>query len=731
MHYTSQKKIIIVSNRLPITVTKSASGQLQLIHSSGGLSSGVGALFRGFDNAVWIGWPGIADEKIGDDKDKIIKLLAPYKFKPVFLTEHDLENFYYGFCNRIIWPLFHYFAKYVEYNEKEFKSFQKVNELFADAILSSAKQKDIIWIHDYHLMLTPSLIRKKLKDIAIGFFLHIPFPSYEVFRLLPRKKEILEGVLGSDLIGFHTYDYANYFLDSVRRINGIENSMGLIHDNDRMIKVDAYPMGINYDLFSESSEKRSVKNELIKINEKIGKLKLIISIDRLDYTKGILERLKAYELFLKNNAEFRKNIVMIMIVVPSRDRLKHYLNMKNDIERYVSRINGKYGTLTWMPVWYLYRSIPIDLLTALYNAADIALVTPLRDGMNLIAKEFIASKKDNLGVLIISEMAGASIETGETLIVNPNDINEVAKAIKEALIMNDADKIAVNTVIKKRLARHNVHKWGAEFLDDLRQIKQMQQHLKAKSLTEDIKNEMIKKYDAAKNVLFLLDYDGTLMPIAKRPELAAPDNKLIQLLKNLSDRKGNTVVIVSGRDKKIMEHWLGSLNLYLVAEHGALIKRKTGWEKSSNLSGKWKSVVLPVLEKYVDRTAGSFVEEKDFSLAWHYKNASQDMANLRAANMKSELFHIVNDFGLTILSGNKVIEIKNKFINKGTAALTFIKEKKWDMIIAAGDDVTDEDLFNVLPYSAYSIRIGFSSSKANYNLGSCKEFRTVLKEINR
>lgn len=730
MHHSSSKKIIIVSNRLPVTITKKG-GKFEILHSAGGLSSGVGALFKSFDNAVWIGWPGITDEKIGGDKDKIIKLLAPYKFKPVFFAEHDLENFYYGFCNKIIWPLFHYFTKYVEYNDKQFKNFKKVNQLFSDAVLNMANQDDIIWIHDYHLMLVPSLIRKELKDIAIGFFLHIPFPTYEIFRLLPRRKEILEGILGSDLVGFHTYDYANYFLDSVRRIEGIENSMGLIYNNNRTIKVDSYPMGINYDLFSKSLEKQSVKNKLLTISKKVGKLKLILSIDRLDYTKGILERLKAYGLFLKNNADFRENIMMIMIVVPSRDRLKHYLNMKNDIENYVSTINGKYGTLTWMPIWYLYRSIPIDLLTALYNAADIALITPLRDGMNLIAKEFIASKEDKHGVLIISEMAGASIEVGETLIVNPNDANEVAAAIKMALLMDNADKININKTIKKRLARHDVYRWGAEFLDDLKQIKQMQQHLKAKSLTKHIKNEMIKRYDAAKSVLFLLDYDGTLTPLKKRPELAVPDNELIQLLKNLRNREGNVVVIVSGRDKTVMERWLGNLDIQLVAEHGALIKRKNKWAKSVDLSGEWKSAVLPVFEKYVDRTAGSFIEEKEFSLAWHYRNAGPDIGSLRTANMKSELFHILNNFGLSMLSGHKVVEVKSKFINKGTAALTFIKEKKWDMIIAAGDDATDEELFNILPYFAYSIRIGFTPSKANYNLESCEEFRAILKEISQ
>ncbi len=725
-----KKKVIIVSNRLPVSVAK-IKESIKIRQSAGGLTTGVGALFKSMENSVWIGWPGISSEKAGSSKAEIVAELAKLRYRPVFLKKNAVENFYYGFCNRTIWPLFHYFTRYTEYNRKQYESFCKVNELFAETVFEIADKDDIIWVHDYHLMLLPALIKKRWANATVGFFLHIPFPAYEIFRLLPQRREILEGILGADLIGFHTYDYANYFLDAVRRITGLENRLGQLLVKNRVAKVDSYPMGIDYELFNGTAKKSAIKNEIEKIRKRTEGLKIILSIDRLDYTKGIPERLQCYELFLEKYPEFREKVVLIMIVVPSRVQLKYYQLMKNDIEKYVGRINGKYGTLRWNPIHYLYRSIPFNLLVALYNIADVALVTPLRDGMNLVAKEYIASKTNNTGVLICSETAGASKETGESLIVNPNNINEVADAIKKALILDEEDKKEPIGIIKKRLKRFNIYRWGDEFLNDLNEVKRYQSYMRAKRITDIAKAKLIKEYSLSEKALLLLDYDGTLVQLKEKPYLATPDKELIILLKSLTNQEDNTVVIVSGRDKNTLENWFGKLNVCLIAEHGAFVKEKGEWEKDPRIDDSWKQEVLPVLERYADRTAGSFIEEKEFSLAWHYRLSDSKLGSLRARELKSALYSLVGNLGLSTISGNKVVEIKYSFVNKGSAALRFIENKNWDFILAVGDDATDEDLFDALPEQAYSIKIGYDATKAVYSLESYREFRQLLEELSK
>ena len=725
---SSKKRVIIVSNRLPVNVSR-IEGNIKIKQSVGGLTTGVGALFKSMKNSIWIGWPGISSEKAGAAEADIVSELAKSKYKPVFLKKISIDNFYYGFCNRTIWPLFHYFARYTEYSERQFESFRRVNELFAEAVFSIADKNDVIWIHDYHLMLLPSLIRKKWPEASIGFFLHIPFPAYEIFRLLPQRREILKGILGADLIGFHTYDYVNHFLDSVRRILGLENRLGQLLVENRLIKIDSYPMGIDYDLFNNTAKKPVVKKEAGKIKKRLEGCKIILSIDRLDYTKGIPERLRCYELFMERYPEYREKVILIMIVVPSRVQLKYYQLMKSDIEKYVGKINGKYGTLKWVPIHYLYRSIPFNMLVALYNIADVALVTPLRDGMNLVAKEYIASKTDDTGVLICSETAGVSKEAGESLIVNPNDINDVADAIKNAFVMSEKDKKNAIDVMKRRLKRFDIYRWGSEFMNDLSEIKRYQSHMRAKQMTDLVKTQLIKRYSSSDTALLLLDYDGTLVQLKEKPDQASPDDELMTLLKDLISLKGNTVVVVSGRDRNTLEKWFGALNIQMIAEHGAFIKNDGIWEKDPRLDNSWKKEVLPLLEQYVDRTTGSFIEEKEFSLAWHYRMTDVKLGNIRARELKGALFNLAGNLGISAISGNKVVEIKYNFVNKGNASFRFIEKKRWDFIMAAGDDVTDEDLFSVLPDDSCSIKIGYDATKAVYRIGSYEGFRDFLKEM--
>ncbi|MEQ8713885.1 MAG: bifunctional alpha,alpha-trehalose-phosphate synthase (UDP-forming)/trehalose-phosphatase, partial [Cyclobacteriaceae bacterium] len=432
-------KTIIVSNRLPVKM-KIEEGKLSYKPSEGGLATGLGSIYKEGDN-IWLGWPGLATDKKNTFKDEIKDTLQKDSMYPVFLTSQEIEDFYEGFCNETIWPNFHYFNQYIIYDDDMWKAYQKVNRKFAKALEKVAEPDDTIWIHDYQLLLLPAMIRSIFPKIGIGFFLHIPFPSYESFRLLPWRRELLMGMIGADFLGFHTYDDMRHFLSSVSRLAGIGNSNGKINVGNRKIMVDALPMGIDYQKYNDAASAPETLAREVRYRTSIGETKLILSIDRLDYSKGIPQRLRAFELFLKKHPEFKEKVSIIMVVVPSRDSVGKYKELKEEVDLLVGRINGHYGRLNWTPIHYFYRSFPLNALSAFYRMADVALVTPMRDGMNLVCKEFIASKLDKKGVLILSEMAGASKELSDAIQINPNDIHELVDALHQALTMDEEEQI--------------------------------------------------------------------------------------------------------------------------------------------------------------------------------------------------------------------------------------------------------------------------------------------------
>ena len=724
-------RLLIVSNRLPVSVTKRA-GNLSFQPSVGGLATGL-ASFRDSYQSQWIGWPGIAKDKISaQQKEQIIDRLKEHHCHSVFLSVKDVWNFYYGFCNKTIWPLFHYFPLYTAYEDQYWQAYRNVNKAFCEAIIKIAKPDDYIWVHDYQLMLLPQLVRAKLPGAQIGFFLHIPFPSFELFRLLPWRKEILNGLLGADLIGFHTYDYVRHFLSSTTRIAGTEHSMGALAVDDRIVKVDAFPMGIDYDRYSTAVEDPTIKKRLSTIRKKVGERKVILSIDRLDYTKGITQRLEAFDLFLTQNPEYKEKVTLILVAVPSRTGVEDYAELRRQLEGLVGRINGEYGTLGWAPVWYLYRFLPFERIAALYNAADVALVTPLRDGMNLIAKEFVATKKDGRGVLILSEMAGAASELGEAIAVNVNNKQEIINAIKDALEMPIEEQTERNRLMQSRLCRYTVARWANDFLEALSDVKKTQAELSVRKLTEPMMGKLITEYNASSKRLFLLDYDGTLVGFADRPEKAGPDEELWALLQALVADAKNEVVIISGRDKETLSYWLGNTNSSLIAEHGAWIKAKDkDWEVTEPLRNDWKDTIRPILELYADRTPGSSVEEKDFSLVWHYRKADSELASLRIQELRGAVLNLTENLDIGVFEGSKILEVKNIGISKGHATERWLAKDKWDFILAAGDDYTDEDMFSILPESAYSIKVGYGISKARFNLDSVNELRGLLEELTK
>jgi trehalose 6-phosphate synthase/phosphatase len=723
-------RLLVIANRLPVSITKRA-GEFQFRASAGGLAVGLSSLPESTAR-LWIGWPGIANEKLtAKDREHINEKLAARNCLPIFLSKKQIEQYYLGFCNETIWPLFHYFPTRTVWEDRYWQVYERVNQIFCEETLKIAASGDKIWVHDYQLMLLPKLLREKLPDVEIGFFLHIPWPSFELFRLLPWREEILNGVLGADLIGFHTYDYVRHFLSSVCRIVGQEHMLGKLHVRNRIVRVDAFPMGIAYEKYAQAANEPEVKSEVKRILTKIGKRKIIISIDRLDYTKGIVERLEAFDLFLSENPQYKGKVTLIMVAVPSRTGVQDYQILRQKLEHLVGRVNGEHGSIGYMPVWYLYRFLSFHQIAALYNIADVALVTPLRDGMNLIAKEFVASKTDGAGVLILGEMTGAASELGEALIVNANNKAAIVAAIKEAFEMPLAEQVERNRAMQQRLRRYNIARWSKDFIEAISDVKKVQQEFSVHKLSAGSRQSMKKQYARSSKRLFMLDYDGTLVGFRGKPAQAGPDQMVTTLLRGLAEDKKNTVVVVSGRDKQTLESWLGGLGVRLIAEHGAWTQEVNGqWQHvDPTMTTDWKREIRPILELFSDRTPGSSVEEKDFSLVWHYRRAEPELAYVRTQELRGAVLDLTTNLDVGVLEGSKILEIRQLGINKGRAAERWLGVEQWDFVLAGGDDYTDEEMFAVMPQSAYSIKVGIGISKARFNVDTVLEFRALLEGL--
>ncbi len=731
-------KTIIISNRLPVQL-QIDNDSITAIPSVGGLATGMKSVHSGSDS-LWIGWSGLTQEEISEDLEpKIDKALKENGCSKVSLTSEEIDGFYYGFSNRTIWPLFHYFLEYSEFETDSWNTYKAVNQKFADAILEKADDDDVIWVHDYQLMLVPEMVKEKRPNTSIGFFLHIPFPSYEIFRTLPWRKEVLRGLLGSDLIGFHTYDYERHFLSSVRRLLGLEVSFNEINLEDRVIKVDSFPMGIDYKKFSDAASKHE-KNTADKQSELQRRLnvhkestpdaKLILSIDRLDYSKGIAKRLNAFEYFLKKHPEYQEKVRLIILAVPSRSNVPQYQLLKKEIDELVGRINGEFATVSWTPIWYFYRSMPFENLIDLYTSSDIALLTPIRDGMNLVAKEYIATRTDKTGVLILSEMAGSANEMNESLLINPNNFDQISDALIQAIHMPKEEQIARNSILQKRLERYNVEKWAKDFMKSLLEQRETTQKFISKLLTKKTLDSVIDQYHSSKRRLLFFDYDGTLSGFHVDPQKAGPDEDLYALLDKINAQDNTDVYLISGRDTDTFKRWFLHKKYNMIAEHGVwLSKEGEDFTLLEQIKNDWMSKIRPVLESFVDRTPGSFIEEKTYSLAWHYRNTDPDFGKKRATELTTVLTSLIANDDLTVLAGNKVLEIKNSGVNKGRAAIKMVTGNEYDFIFAIGDDWTDEYMFEELPDDAVTVKVGMQKTQAKYYVENTKKVRDLLSRF--
>ncbi len=449
--------LVVVANRQPLRLHRG-----EWVAAVGGLATALLPLLQE-RRGVWVasaeGSPGEAPPAAPPAKP------PPFQVRRVVLPEATMAGYYHGMSNRVLWPLSHYFIERVDLRREFFEAYRRTNEQFARLVLKEWQGDDPVWVHDYHLMLVPQMLRQARPEGRIGFFWHIPWPAVEVWRVLPWARTLLKGVLGADRIGLHIEDYVVNFLDACRVLLGARVEGHTVYWEGRRIQVEAHPIGIDTQAFQRFAEEPAVRKLAARLRQHAAAQSVVLGVERLDYTKGVLERLLAFERFLDAYPHYRGRVCLYQIAVPSRTRVESYRMLKRAVDEVVGRINGAYTTDRWVPVRYLYRSFPQRELAAFYRAADVALVTPLRDGMNLVAQEFVAVS--NNGALILSELAGAASVLPEAIQVNPYDIEGMAHALREALEMGAAERQAALASMKERVHALDVRRWGQRFLEGL------------------------------------------------------------------------------------------------------------------------------------------------------------------------------------------------------------------------------------------------------------------------
>jgi len=725
-------RILIVSNRLPLTLRWTEQGW-RADASTGGLVTAMRPVLDR-TGGLWIGWPGEsgAHPELGK-RELLARWEKERALASVEIPPELAQKFYYGYANQTLWPLFHEFPSRLRFDPEGWEAYADANRRFRDAVLERYRPGDLVWVHDYHLMLLPQLLREALPDATIGFFLHIPFPSPNILRVLPRREELLHGLLGADLIAFHTHGHLQHFRASVLRVLGLDSRMDRVPAGGRFARIAALPIGIAPEEFTGLLGRSAVQKSLTALRERFKGRRIVLAVDRLDYTKGIPERLRAFRRVLRTSPRLRGQPVLIQVAPPSRERLEGYRDLRREVNELVGEINGEFGTPDWTPVVFMRRGLARSELVALYASAEVCWVSPLRDGMNLVAKEYVACQRGEGGVLLLSEFAGAAAEMGEALLVNPYDEERMAAALERGLDMAADERRERMSALYRRVVRNDAFAWGARFLDELRQSAQARVSALAEAPRPLAGPEFMAAYRSANRRLLFLDYDGTLVGFADRPLQATPPDDLVSVLTRLAARPDQRVVLVSGRPRRQLEGWFGRIEgLWLAAEHGAILRDPAGAEWTplhANVPTGWKARVQTVLDHFVDRTPGSFVEEKEYSLVWHYRMSDPEFGDWLANELVATLDDLLSETELRAVRGHKAVEVRPVWAHKGEVVSHMLALWPAQFLMGVGDDRTDEDLFEHLPANAWTIHVGEGASLARFQLEGPPAVRALLLEL--
>ncbi|MEJ6579324.1 MAG: bifunctional alpha,alpha-trehalose-phosphate synthase (UDP-forming)/trehalose-phosphatase [Akkermansiaceae bacterium] len=719
-------KTILVSNRLPVRINAHGIPE----RTTGGLASALEAAETDGPK-LWVGWTGGPEEEI-EDRPALSKQLRSLDIEPVFLSKSEVDGFYEGYSNSTLWPLLHGMLERAQFDHKSQLLYQQANEKFADAIVAVAEDDDIVWIHDYHLFLLPAMLRRKKPGLRIGFFLHTPFPSSDILRTLPARRELLLGLLGADLIGFHTYNYLRHFRSSLLRILGIETEHDSLYHLGRKHQLGVFPIGHNRKGFHEAMATDTFLRAQTDLAGNLRERKLVLNVERLDYTKGLPQKLAAIRHFLETNPEQRERVMFLIIAVPSRQNVEEYADLTEEVQREVGAINGDFGTVGNVPVHFLHRGFPPEELAAFYSLADVCLVTPLIDGMNLVAKEFIDCKQKTIntrpGVLILSEFAGAAAEMSHATLVNPYAIQEVSEALSESLKLPPEEMWSRTEAMQNHLAKNDAGNWANRFLNffndpaisngPTRGLGRVERSLKESHL-------------CGKRLSLFLDYDGTLREFTKRPQDAIPDAGLLPLLHRLREKAD--ISIVSGRPMEFLDQHFGGQGFNLVAEHGyrwSRVEHPTWALTNPHVDISWKELILPQLEQIAALTPGSHIEEKQSALVWHYRSADPEFGLWQAQRLLVELTELTASLPVSVHHGKMIVEIASQQVNKGRAVQALIHSLGSEVALTAGDDQTDESMFSAEPTidQFHTIHIGDPNTRASH-VTTFDGFRTFLENL--
>jgi trehalose 6-phosphate synthase/phosphatase len=717
---------IIVSNRLPLTVN--ADGELS--RASGGLVTAL----SGVHNQAEQVWVGIAPAEISSNQWHELDPALTQVYVPVFIEPDLYDRYYNGMANDVFWPLFHYEASLIKFEPQNWEAYREVNQVLAQTISTIAQPGDLVWIHDFHLFLLPRLLRQLQPELKSGFFLHIPFPSSELFRQLPVRHEVLSGILGADLIGFHDYSYLRHFCSALKSVFDLDsNLMHLIWER-RNLQLGVFPVSIDTSSMLQATQSAETAAVLQRYNDDKSYKYLILGVDRLDYSKGLLLKLQIFRNLLQNNPELQGQVTLLQIAIPTRQDVEEYQKLRLQMEQLIGEINGKYAHPNYVPVQYMYSSISFHELLALYRMADVMLVTSQRDGMNLVAMEYLVSQPpENPGTLVLSEFTGASSVLSGAMVINPWDSQESACILAQALNLPLHDRQQRYQSTVKFLQGYTASDWAAGFMDTLAQSGAGGQQDRQQTLKTRENIQAVLAPVCGGPLLIFLDYDGTLVPIEKRPELAVMSTVVFGLLSHLVSYKDVQIVVVSGRPGSFLNAQFQTLPISLAAEHGATFYSPTDkiWESQVwSDRDSWYASAEHHLEHYSLRVPNSFVEKKDYSLAWHYRLSPSVFAEYQASKLKEELESGFSNLPVTVLAGKKVVEVRVVEANKGYFVRNYLAHhlnaENHPQILAIGDDTTDEEMMAALPETALTFRVGEDVSRARYRLQNQSDVLVLL-----
>ncbi|MGO1228742.1 bifunctional alpha,alpha-trehalose-phosphate synthase (UDP-forming)/trehalose-phosphatase [Brachybacterium sp. AOP42-C2-15] len=738
-------QLVVVANRLPVDSRTLPDGATEWVTSPGGLVTAMESVMRNVDSGAWVGWggsPGDAPDPFDADGMSLY---------PVRLDQQDIERYYEGFSNGTLWPLYHDVIVEPEFHRGWWDTYLSANRRFAQTAAQVAAEGGMIWVHDYQLQLVPQMIRASRSDVRIGFFNHIPFPAVELFSQLPKRNSVLRGLLGADLLGFQRESDSLNFVAAVRKLLGyhVEGKTifvpGLGAAPVREVQVQTFPISIDSAAVSALTEDPEIRERAAQLRRDLGEPeKIVLGVDRLDYTKGIRHRLKAYGELLDDGSIDPHETVMIQVATPSRERVEAYRQLRDEIELIVGRINGEHAPIGRPAVSYQHHSFDRRDMTALFMAADVVLVTALRDGMNLVAKEYVASRPDLQGVLVLSEFAGAADELRAAVLVNPHDIDELKAATLRALAMPPEEQEEAMRSLRHQVMEQDVQAWAHSFLQQLEESRTPEQkttpvvHLRGDKTSADAEIETaLKDFTEVPRLLIASDFDGVLAPIVADRDAVQPDFPSLTALRELSELPGVAVALVSGRalaDLDALTNMPSSV--VLVGSHGAEVGALPPWmqaevvDKTALAMTPEKEDLLASITATLRRIArahpGTEVETKPTAAVLHTRNAKGRGA-INATESALEYATTLPD--VTVTPGKEVVEFAVVHTSKGVAIDALARASAADAWLYLGDDVTDESVFAQLGAHDVGLKVGGGDTAATLRISDTEAVRGVLQRL--